>query len=419
MNDVARGLNFPRDSTLTIIRAPERKLENWLDAFYDYTADTPSPELFRKWGGVVCVAAALERRVWGVSLNRELYPSLYTFLVAPPGQGKTLITDTVYSLLSRISDIHLAPTSVSRASLIDALRDARNQVVDFQWGQMIYNSLCVIANELGVLLPAYEGDFMSTLTDIYDCKPYAERKRTKDLDYKIEKPQINLFAATTPSYLSDLLPKGAWNQGFISRVILIYSGHSIKTSLFKKLPRRTELEEKLVNDLAIIAKLNGPFTYSVPFQVAMDEWHSSHGPPTPEHPRLINYNERRTVHRLKLAMICSAARSSSLQVEMQDFYMSGKLLFEAEEFMPDIFKAMAHGGDIDIISEIWHDMVNRLKVGKGITLASLNHAIGVRAPSHTVDRIFKLMTDAEYITEMPTENGVRTFVPKRNPTEEL
>lgn len=64
-----------------------------------------------------------------------------------------------------------------------------------------FNSLTIVSNELGVLLPEYDPAMMSKLTDIYDGKGYSERRRTKDLNFKIDAPQINLIAATTPSFL--------------------------------------------------------------------------------------------------------------------------------------------------------------------------------------------------------------------------
>ena len=35
-----------------------------------------------------------------------------------------------------------------------------------------FNALYIVSNELGVLLPAYETDFLNKLTDIYDGHPY-------------------------------------------------------------------------------------------------------------------------------------------------------------------------------------------------------------------------------------------------------
>lgn len=48
------------------------------------------PEIFRQWGGISCVAGASERKVWIRSMKMDLYPNLYTILVAPPGISKSV-----------------------------------------------------------------------------------------------------------------------------------------------------------------------------------------------------------------------------------------------------------------------------------------------------------------------------------------
>src|SRR5690606_31276805 len=122
-------------------------------------------------------------------------------------------------------DIHIAPTSVTKASLIDALAAAERKIIRPGHDPSIitFNSLVVASDELGVFLPAYENDFMNVLTNIYDCRVYSETRRTSKVSIRMEAPQLNFTAATTPSYLTALLPEGAWDQGFLSRTILIYS----------------------------------------------------------------------------------------------------------------------------------------------------------------------------------------------------
>jgi hypothetical protein len=88
--------------------------------------------------------------------------------------------------------------------------------------------LLIAAGELGVLIPGYDSDFMNALTYIYDVEKYDEQFRNvhKGEALVIEKPQINLLACCTPSFLTELMPAGAWEQGFLSRVIIVYSGHT-------------------------------------------------------------------------------------------------------------------------------------------------------------------------------------------------
>src|SRR5262245_36744470 len=112
---------------------------------------------------------------------------------------------------------------MTSASLIDALNESARRIVRLGDPPYIeFNSLTVISRELGVLIPSWEAALMNNLTDIYDGYVVDQKRRGKDLRIKIDYPQINLLGACTPSYLNEVMPAGAWDQGFISRTLLIY-----------------------------------------------------------------------------------------------------------------------------------------------------------------------------------------------------
>ena len=197
-----------------------RRLGSWIEAFLEYTEILPSPLLMRKWAAISFVAAALERRVWVRSMGSDLYPNLYTFLVGPPGVGKSVAINAGEKLLREVPDMKVGPSDMSGASLVDALHGAVRHVIlrDPQMPYIEFNSLTVVSRELGVLIPGWDPILMHTLTDIYDGCIVEQKRRGRDLHIKIPNPQINLIGACTPSYLNETLPPGAWDQGFISRV---------------------------------------------------------------------------------------------------------------------------------------------------------------------------------------------------------
>lgn len=338
-----------------------RKLENWIERFCYLTNVSGAPELFRLWSGIAAVAAALERRTWvDVGLG-PLYPNMYIILVAPPGIGKTELTSRVWSLLEKLSTgaadgLQLAPTSMTAASTIDALRDAERKF--YTPGNlldpMLYNSLAIVQNELGTLLPAYDPEMMNRLTDIYDGKPYAERRRTREINFKINHPQINFLAGTTPGHLTNSLPDGAWDQGFLSRTMMIFNSERTVRALFQVKENQTAEWGVIDNDLHHIFNMAGEFKFSPSAAAAINAWHLSGGQPAPDHPRLRNYNTRRTSHLLKLCMVASAATSDTMVIETEHYQQALNWLIEAEVLMPDIFKAMIVNADMKAIDECWH-----------------------------------------------------------------
>ncbi len=387
---------------------------DWIDGFLSHTENISSPHLFRKWGAIATIAGALERKVWIRSLGSRLFPNMYTVLVAPPGVGKTEITWRIRKLWESLEEHHIASTSVTKASLIDELADANRRWVDAKAVDPVthFNSLLMCINELGVLLPAYENEFMNTLTDLWDCKHYSERRRTSKIEIDIDSPQLNLVAACTPSYLVHVLPEGAWDQGFLSRTMLVYSGDRQLRSLFAESAFDEEEFDNLKSGLGDIANLFGEMRFEKAAAEAMDNFHLTDGEPRPDHPKLLSYNIRRTVHLLKLCMVYSVSRSDSLVVTMEDWQRAYDAMTEVEHYMPDIFKAMSQGGAGKTMEEAWHFVfTTHAKEGKPVLKHRLINFLQERVPVHNIQPTIDMMQQGMMIEKRLTPGG-EAFVPR-------
>jgi hypothetical protein len=370
-----------------------RVLSSWLDGFMEYTEIKPSPAIFRKWAGISTIAGAMERKVWVRSYGMNLYPNLYVILVGTPAAGKTVLSGMVQEFWGELSKHHMAPSSVSRASLIDALRDAERHVIVPKGPMVSFNSLLVASNELGVFLTAYDNEFINTLTDLYDGRVYSEKKRSKELNFKMDHPQLNLIASTTVSYLNNILPEGAWQQGFTSRTIFIYSSEFILRKLFIEGDEENEeLKIKLVRDLQSIGNLYGRVKFTEEAAEAMEKWHSLRGPPIPDHPKLTYYLGRRTAHLLKLCLVACVSRGNELIVTIDHYNEALGWLLEAETFMPEIFKAAAAGGDASVIADTHHYAYSVfVHEGRNVSEARILEYLQSRVPAYSVERILMLM----------------------------
>lgn len=396
---------------------PDRKLPSWVDGFFTFTEKTDSPALFRQWSGIFAVAAALERKVFIRTTKGPLYPNVYTVIVGPPGAGKTVSAGIASDMLRKLNGHHIAPSSVTRASIIDALESAsRNYMLPKGAGIEHFHSLAVISEELGILIPAYENDFMNVLTGIYDNRPYSETRRSSKLNINLPAPQINLMAATTPSFLNNLIPEGAWDQGFMSRVVMIYSGASAPGDLFAESTTDETLFKFLSEDLKTIGMLQGQMTFDQDAADTLITWHRTGvdgGPPIPDHPRLVNYNKRRTAHLLKLCMIMSASRSNDLKITMEDFVEALDYLVAAESFMPDIFKAMRTGGDVNVMDETWHHVYKLfMRENKPIAEGRIVAFLSERTPAHNVMRVLEVMTRQGIFKKQLVDHVGDAYVPR-------
>lgn len=393
-----------------------RALPNWVDAFYEYTEFLPSPKLFRKWAAIAAIAGALERKVWVHSQGSDLYPGLYTILVAPPGVGKSVLTYRVEQMWRDLPDHFVASSNITKAALIDELNAASRTFVRPRENPptVTFNSLKILSNELGVLLPAYESEFMSTLTDIYDGSRYAERRRSaKTGAIEIDNPQFNLLAATTPSHLNDFLPAGAFDQGFLSRCFLIYSGEVQVRPLFEVENGRDELWKTLKRDIRRIAMLYGQMKFTPEAAKKITTWHMNGRPPAPEHPKLHNYSTRRTLHLLKLCMIASVSATDDLVITEEHYDTALGWLLEAEHYMPDIFKSMASGGDAKAIEECWYYCFQSYARKKEpVPESRVYQFLQERVPAHNVERIVEVMIRAGLLRVSMVDKIGRAFTPK-------
>lgn len=392
-----------------------RKLNDWVAGFEALTEWSGTPLRLRRWAAIACIAGVLERKTWVHTAGSDLYPNIYCFLIAPPGIGKSHILSSVRMFWSSLADHKLAASNVSKASLIDELNDSLRVLIQpgKQPPTIEFHSLKVLSSELGVFLPEFANDFMNTLTDLYDGYPFKERKRSMKHAIEIDKPQLNLLAATTPSYLTNLLPEGAWDQGFLSRTILVYGVDRRLTSLFTASKIDRSLEKALMSDLETISELYGEMSFTPEAADFIDSWYLSGQQPVPSHPKLQHYNTRRTAHILKLCQVACANESNVLEITKEHVQRAMDWLFDAETAIPEIFKAMYSGGDAKVMEEAWHMLFQyKARTGKGAPRALLIEFLSRRVPSHNVERLIDLMEKANTIRQEAIKGEGMVFFAK-------
>lgn len=369
----------------------------------EYCETLPSDPLLKRWSAVACLAGAMERRCWVTTLDAPLYPNMYIMLLAPPAMGKTILSTRVGALWRSTDDLAVGSTSLTKASLVDELHNAERQVL--RPGKtppvVTFNSLQLSINEMGNFITAYDGEFINFLTEVYDCGHYSERRRgEKDNPIDIDNTQITLYGCTTASWLGQTMPEGAWDQGFISRVILVHSGYKKKVSLFAKRKKSTVDHFKILShDLNIMSKVYGEFSFEDDAADALDAWHLGDNQPKPDHPKLLSYNERRTAHVEKIMMVMSMNESNDLIITHNHFEQALDLILETEKRMPDIFKSMSAGGDMKVIEDCWHTLYKlyRYKNDEPIRESTVIQLLQEHLPSHSVERVLVLMVKSRLL----------------------
>lgn len=325
-----------------------RKSESWIESFVAFTDNLESGKLFRRWTAISTIAAILEQKVWLTTWDK-LYPNLYTILVAAPGVGKSSTIGVGRRFMQGIQDFHVAPTSMTGASMVQAMLQAKRTITDMKKKdpaeRMVeYYSMTVVADELGAFLNTFkENDVIPLLTTFYDVTtPYERTRKSSDEHSKIYRPQLSILAGSTPSNLMDFIPKNAWGQGFTSRLIFIYSTErSIKDDFANPI---RELPSALVHDLGVINGLTGEFKISHEYQKLVKEWKDAGEHPKPNHPKLVHYCTRRRAHLYKLSMVHAVDRGNELILRDVDFHGAIEWMGDAEIAMERMFEGIVSDG---------------------------------------------------------------------------
>lgn len=382
-----------------------RKCLSWIENFVEYTTNLESSERYRRWAAIGMIAAVLEQKVW-VNTGSVLFPNLYTFLVGHAGIGKSrAITAASGIVREALPDIFFGATSMTRASLSDYMNEAKRFIANIPHAPIEYNSLVVVADEFSAFMHEYDSALVASLVEFYDVNPYSEGRRVGTIRIKIAKPQLNILTGSTPSNLIHTLKDYVWEQGLMSRVIMIYADDRPLIDVFNTppIPKPTDL----IHDIKIINTLMGEFQYTEDFAKAMHNWKLVKLTPTPDHPKLVHYNTRRWAHLLKLTMIACVDRSNDLLLEVQDFNRAMTWLLEAEGFMPLIFQA----GSVAPDSRIMDEVVHFIKQHKGaVEEHKIVNFMRERTSSMTITPMLKAMEGSQMIIVAGVDSkGMKKF----------
>lgn len=378
----------PTDSenTRVLINGHAQRLcDSWINSFIEHTDNIETPEIWRRWTAIIAVAAVMEQKCFMLT-STYLYPNLYAIIVGPPGVGKSRTIRVARNLLrplsgAETSTLHLAPDSMTGASLTDALVEAK-RVITTSWdgeGGQSFNSMVLMPDELSDFMKVYDEALIGKLTKFYDVDPYIETRVVGKIQRVIENSQLNMIAGSTTGHLLQKIPEWAWSQGFFSRTILIFGlERELNEDIFTEELRGSE---HLAHDIKCIFTLHGQFRLDAEFREAVNAWRKQGELPRPTHPRFEHYCTRRLAHLLKLSMVSSADRNDSLRVELQDYHRARAWLEEAEREMPRVF---GHATSVDstVLAEALHFIGD-----KEVSDKRLRRFLGDKIPAHSVSSI--------------------------------
>lgn len=389
---------------------------DWITDFLGYTDGLPTPYLFRLWAGITAVSGALERRVWAETARSVLFPNLFTLLVGPPASGKSQAIGPVGDLWYKTKKLKVSPDDMTKPSFLDALKEAdRKMTISGGPGTVPeiiqFHSLVMSCPELGVLIPQHDLAFLSVLCHVYDNPAtYREKRRSIAEEGDIINPQIVILAGSQPGFMGSLFPEEAWNMGFTSRMIMVYSGDIPKVDLFANTRPPAYVKAGLLTGLNAMTNLYGQCVWEVPAMDYIKAWHAADCPPVPEHSKLEHYRGRRILHVIKLSMISAVSRTGALTIGLPDVVRAIDWILDAERVMPDIFRQMAGKSDGQVLQEL-HFFAFTLYSAekKPIHESRLIHFLTSKVPAEKIQKILEMADKSGMLVRSA---GTQLFIPK-------
>lgn len=389
-----------------------RTADNLLASWDEYVKPLHAHSIFKKWGGLSLISAALTRRVWFQTnpVMPLLFPNLFILLCGAPGSGKDLVINTIRDLLSSATEemeqqqgVNIAPESLSTKGLIDALADDESRLAfTVKHGgkaETVHcHSLYVVNGELGAFMPEYQTQMISIINDLYNCKnSFTERVRGRGTSstVKIENPHLAMLLGTQPAVFARIVPEEAFQMGFTARLIICNAGELTRKPFFNNETIDQTLKGKIISDIRALSLLAGEYKLSTRFKEKLNAFHVDN-PGAIEHSRFIDYNVRRSLHLSKIAICCAAAESNELMLEEKHFDQALEYLLLSEKNVTALFDDLiTSNGFHHSIEQVLH---NKTKANCTITHAELERKLRKTHKPHEVGQIIRSMIQAGDIT---------------------
>lgn len=329
-----------------------RHFQDWIPAFLKFTDHMESPKIMRSWAAISAIAGALRKHVWIDMDQFRWTPGLFIILVGPPGViTKSTTADLSMNLLRDIPGIKFGPNNITWQGLVGAFAAASES---FSYGEvwMPMSAVTLVSRELGSLINPKDQDLINLFIELWDGDKKYEKVTKMSGNDVIDSPWINLFGATTPSWIADNMPKSAVSGGFASRCVFLYGDEKERYVAYPDEfvpPGHAEMRQKLIHDLEHIAvNLIGPMTISAKARVWGRSWYETLWTEAKLHYNddlVMGHIARKQTHVHKLAMILVASRSDSMVIEAEDLQVAEQMLKHVEKDLPKVFSRIGRTED--------------------------------------------------------------------------
>lgn len=382
--------------------APKPPEGDWIADYLRYTSFSEPRKIFHEFVACSTLAAVLQRKCflpWGY---KNLYPNLYVVLVGRSGVRKSTAIDFASEMLKAVG-LSTAANTTTRESLISQMKDSAVSIIDPEAMEFEQHcSMTAIASELIVFLKRDNHDFLSLLTDWYDCPDPWEYKTKGSGEYVIPAVYFNLLGATTPQIVQHALPPLSVGGGFTSRVLFVFADRKEKREWLPIPDQETlRIRDTLITRLDKVLSLHGAFEPTLEYLAAYKHWYewTDENPRFATDPLLEGYETRRATHVRKLSMVFAASEGTFPQLTESAFLRAADLLDRAEEDMSRVFGLYGSARNAELVGRVVETLHDRGELSQKDLMAML---IGTAESVEDVQKVIEMLRLGGKITEKQT-----------------
>lgn len=359
--------------------------ESLFELYFRYAEATEPPTVYHRWSLISSVGALLGRQFWFPFGTTRIFPNQYVMLIGNPGTRKS----TAIKMARRvIATTGYSTFAAERTSKEKFLLDLEGVTDEDAWSKSnksgrrtitandvldnlelggggethdgIPKEIFVTADEFNEFSGTGNIEFLSMLGALWDWDDedttYKHRfKNSKSIS--IFQPTISILGGNTHSSFKLAFPEQAIGQGFLSRLILVYSEPSGRKITFPTKPPDAVVSSLAAALSRIKESVRGEATMAAGAERALDTIYRTSK--DLEDYRFKSYSTRRFTHLIKLCLIVTAMRSST-EISTDDVVLANTILTYTESNMSKALGEFGRSKD----SEAQHNIMTALYESK-------------------------------------------------------
>lgn len=322
---------------------------DFIAEYLRFNSGNECPRNFHIWSGLVCLAAAVHKRVYtllGEDSYVTLYPNLYIALIGDQGSRKSSAKDYALDLFTeafpdypQLSDIQ------SAEDIIKYMNQDQNKFLipsKTPGETMTVRPIIGFINELNNFLAIDIVKMVDFLTNIYSKKRYKSSTIKRGLE-DLENPCMNMLACAPTDWIMEKMKGSIVSGGLSRRLVQVYEPDLGPPIARPKRPEGyAKMWERLKGHLLYASQLSGEFKWEPDMAAFYDKWYIDIRKSMSQEKLMAGFQSSLHDQVLKVSMLLTLSRyPCNFTITLDTFKLAIAML---DAIMPNMAKLFANSG---------------------------------------------------------------------------